>query len=265
MTKTVLTHGLSYGVDCSSLKAFAPLLDSKQPRAIGVIDPESTTADEIKSLHASGVRGVRVNLYRYKAMEDVELQKKALLAHLRRITAMELPWNPTMTTTRTDFWDQLEPFIYEYVVPTGVQLVTDHFVLLKAPSMLPGKYRGDPPSQPGFKTIMRLVRSGNLWVKLSAPYRASEQSPHYEDLEFLVREFVDANKHRVLWGSDWPHTPRMKVRSAEEAKKETPFLDVNDETWLRSLRFWLSDEERHLLMVENPETLFGSPNKQRRI
>jgi predicted TIM-barrel fold metal-dependent hydrolase len=72
-----------------------------------------------------------------------------------------------------------------------------------------------------------------------------------------VRVFLDANPRRILWGSDWPHTPRIKVRTHEEAMKETPYLEVDDEAWLRSLRSWLSDEEWDLVMVQNTTKLFG--------
>ncbi|KAF7555171.1 hypothetical protein G7Z17_g2342 [Cylindrodendrum hubeiense] len=257
ITKSVLTHGLSYGDDCTSLKAFVPQLGQKVTRAIGVIDPEETSDDEIREMHAAGTRGIRVNLYRYRAMEDINLQKKALAAHLKRITNLSLPWSLTMTTIRTEFWSELAPFVLDTVIKEGVPLITDHFALLKAPSMLSPEFKSDPTKQPGFEPIMRLVRSGHLWVKLSAPYRVSELKPDYEDLKFLVRAFVDANKHRVLWGSDWPHTPRMKVRTHEEAMKETPYMVIDDEAWLRSLRLWLSDEEWDLLMVQNPSKLFS--------
>jgi predicted TIM-barrel fold metal-dependent hydrolase len=123
--------------------------------------------------------------------------------------------------------------------------------------MLPSRYRDDPTKQPGFAPIIRLVEDGHLYVKLSAPYRVSEQNPRYDDVKFLVRAFVDANPHQVIWGSDWPHTPRMKVRSHEEAMKETPFLEVDDEAWLWSLREWLSVEEWDMVMVHNPKRLFG--------
>lgn len=49
--------------------------------------------------------------------------------------------------------------------------------------------------------------------------------------------------------TDWPHTPRMEVRSHEQAMRETRFLEVDDLAWLRSLRNWLSNEEWDLLMV----------------
>ncbi|KAF9876831.1 amidohydrolase 2 [Colletotrichum karsti] len=257
ITRSVLTHGLSYGDDCTSLKAFVPQLGPQKTRAIGVIDPETTTDEELRAMHDAGVRGVRVNLYRYKAMEDVELQKVALRAHIERITALGLPWSVTMTTTRTDFWVELEPFVRDFVVKKGVKLITDHFALLKAPSLLPAEYRDDPTKQPGFAAIMGLVRDGHLWVKLSAPYRISDESPGYDDVKPLVRAYVDTNKHRVLWGSDWPHTPRMKVRTKEAALKETPYLEVDDAAWLRSLKGWLSDEEWDLLMLQNPGNLFG--------
>ncbi|KAF4341949.1 amidohydrolase 2 [Fusarium beomiforme] len=257
ITNSVLTHGLSYGDDCTSLKAFVTQLGKSTTAGVGVIDPERTTDAEMRDMEAAGICGLRVNLYHYNAMEDIDVQKKTLRAYLERVTSLSLPWSLTMTTIRNDFWDVLEPFVREEVAPTGRPLITDHFGLLKAPSMLPTEYRDEPTKQPGFVAILSLVTDGLLYVKLSAPYRVSEQSPRYSDLKFLVRSLVDANPRQVIWGSDWPHTPRMKIRSHEEAMKETPFLEVDDEAWLWSLREWLSDQEWHLLMVDNPKKLFG--------
>ena len=44
---------------------------------------------------------------------------------------------------------------------------------------------------------------------------------------FLVRVLVDANKHRMLWGADWLHTPSMTVRGHDEAMRETSYLEVD--------------------------------------
>lgn len=49
----------------------------------------------------------------------------------------------------------------------------------------------------------------------------------------------------------------MKVRTPEEALTETPYLNIDDLAWLRSLRSWLSDEEWNALMVENPAALYN--------
>lgn len=239
------------------MKSFIPRLGASMTRGIGVIDPGNVTDSQLREMSDAGVRGVRVNLYHYGAMEDVEAQKRVLTAHAARLAAASLPWSVTMTTTRTEFWEELRPFVETTFSQFGLDLVTDHFALLKGSSMLPEKYMNDPTAQPGFTAVVELVRSGRLWIKLSAPYRVSEMAPSFPDLKYLVRALVDANKHRVLWGSDWPHTPRMKTRSPEEALKETPYLGVDDEAWLKTLRSWLSDEEWHLLMVENPIRLFG--------
>lgn len=258
ITNSVLTHGLSYGSDCTSLKAFVPRLGTTSTRGIGVIDPDTTTDEEMVSMHAAGVRGLRMNLYRYHALEDVALQKIALEKHASRIHNLSLPWSLTMTTTHPENWDELRPWVAEKLTSQSIPVLTDHFALLKAPSMLKPQYKLDPTAQPGFNTIISMLRAGQIWVKLSAPYRVSELTPHYPDLHFLVRALVEANKHQVIWGSDWPHTPRMRVRDREEAMNETPFLEVDDEAWLWSLRSWLSDEEWDLLMVKNPRTLFGA-------
>ncbi|KAF9728455.1 hypothetical protein PMIN01_13588 [Paraphaeosphaeria minitans] len=123
--------------------------------------------------------------------------------------------------------------------------------------MLPDEHSTALTTQPGFADIISLVKSGALYVKVSAPYRISEAAPFYADIRPIVEALVAANPKRILWGSDWPHTPRMKVRSPKEALKETPFLDVDEETWLRSMRSWLSAEEWDLMMVKNPSELYG--------
>ncbi|KAL3464490.1 hypothetical protein BJX64DRAFT_298313 [Aspergillus heterothallicus] len=253
ITKSVLTHGLSYGSDCSSLRDFVADLGEGNSKAIGVIDPDTVTPDELRDMHRAGIRGIRVNLYQYRAMHDVQLQKAALRAHVSAIKNNCPGWSMAFTHTHPEFWVELKPFIENEIVPTGIRLVTDHFALLKGSSMAS---RDDVMQQAGFQEILDLMRAGHLYVKVSAPYRVSTQAPAYEDLQPLVRAFFDANPQQVLWGSDWPHTPLMKVRTPEEALKETPYLNVDDLSWLRSLRSWLSDEEWNTLMVANPTALY---------
>ncbi|KEF55747.1 uncharacterized protein A1O9_08498 [Exophiala aquamarina CBS 119918] len=78
-----------------------------------------------------------------------------------------------MTTTHPGFWDELQPRVEEKLTGKGIPLVTDHFGLLKAPSMLPEEHQASPDQQPGFEAIMSILRNGALCVKLSTPYRAS--------------------------------------------------------------------------------------------
>lgn len=150
-------------------------------------------------------------MYRYNAMHDVELQKLALTAHARALGGHCTGWSMAFTHTHPEFWGLLRPVIEDEVVGRGIRLVTDHFALLKGWSMLsgfsgvgvPGDGDGDVTKQPGFDDILDLVRSGHLFVKISAPYRVSMQAPYFEDLKPLVRALFDANPQQILWGSDW--------------------------------------------------------------
>ncbi len=256
LTHSVLTHGLSYGDDCSSLKTFVSELDRKRTFAVGVIDPVTVTQAELKSMHDAGIRGIRVNLYKHGAMHDVELQKLALREHAAILKQHCPGWSMTFTHTHPELWRDLAGVVKE-IADSGIPLVTDHFALLKAASMLPEAYRPDITTQPGFNDITSLVRSGLLYVKISAPYRISELAPQYDDVRPIVEALVRANPARVLWGSDWPHTPRMKVRTHEEALQETPFLEIDDEAWLRSLKSWLTENQWDLIMRRNPCRLYG--------
>lgn len=255
ITHSVLTHGLSYGSDCSSLLAFLLELGRTNTKGISVIDPDETSDATISQMHAAGVRGIRVNLYKYGAMHDLERQKIALREHARRITNFP-GWTMAFTHVHPEFWGELRPVVEQEIAAKKIRLVTDHFALLKGASMLPEVCNGDIAKQEGFNEIISLVRDGLLWVKLSAPYRVSEHGPAYTDLKPLVRALVEANPRRVLYGSDWPHTPRMRVRSHEEAMKETPYLEIDDLAWLRSLRSWLSEEEWELIVLQNPKELY---------
>ncbi|KAL1857003.1 hypothetical protein VTK73DRAFT_8151 [Phialemonium thermophilum] len=159
------------------------------------------------------------------------------------------------TTTKPQNWARLRPLVENEIVATGVRLVTDHFALLQVPEL--GQELD--LTQPGLEHIVALMRAGALWVKLSAPYRQTRLPPSggFADLKPLVRLLVDANPRRVIWGSDWPHTPKMRIRTPEEALQEVPFLEVDDGAWIRALRSWLSDEEWDYLMVKNPRELYS--------
>jgi len=62
-------------------------------------------------------------------------------------------------------------------------------------------------SRSGGRALLDLAALPHVWIKLSAPYRCSQDdlatSPPSEWLKALVQAAPD----RCVWGSDWPHTP----------------------------------------------------------
>lgn len=239
------------------MKTFVPELDRSRTCGVGVIDPAAVTAEDLELMQDAGIRGIWVEFYQYCAMHNVELQKLALRDHAAILKQHCPRWSMAFTHIHPEFWAELTSVVKE-IATAGILVVTDHFALLKASSMLPERLQHDPTSQPGFADILSLVPMGGLYVKLSPPYRISDMAPAYSDIRPIVKALVEANPRRVLWGSDWPHYPRMRVKSHEEALKETPFLVVDDEAWLRSLKSWLTNEQWDLVMVKNPSELYGS-------
>ena len=218
--RSVLVHGLSYGNDSTPIKLFLKDLDPAVTRGVAVIGAETSHA-ELQNLHDQGVRGIRLDFYSAGAMHNLEKQKEMLQYYADRIRPFG--WSMGFLQLEPKNWESLA----EIIPSLGVNVIVDHHALMKAPSML--AEGEDVMEQIGFRAILGLLaKADNFWVKLSAPYRCSSQTPGYDDMHALVRAFLDAKPKRLIWGSDWPHTPRMLLRSPEEAMKEVSFLEIDD-------------------------------------
>ena len=76
-----------------------------------------------------------------------------------------------------------------------------------------GKFTGElDPDGPAIAGLFRLLDTGRVWVKLSAPYHADRVGPpQYDDVMDLARRLAAHAPELCLWGSNWPHpgrTPR---------------------------------------------------------
>ena len=194
MQYSVLVHGLSYGHDNSSLRAFLEQLDPARTRRVAVVNRQTSDV-EIAQLHERGVRGIRLDLYAEQAMRDVDKQREMLSHYARRVSPWG--WSCSFLQLEPSHWESLAT-----VIPAlPINIVVDHQALMKAPSMLPDGVTVQ--QQEGMAAIVQLLKCGNFWVKLSAPYRCSDASPGYDDMRDVVRVLVDANPQCLIWGSDW--------------------------------------------------------------
>ena len=102
---------------------------------------EETSDAEIESLHNSGVRGIRLDLYGYNAMEDIDKQIHVLELYASRVGPKV--WFLEFLQLNQANWAPLGK-----IIPSlAIQVVIDHHTLLKARSMLPVGV--DVLSQPG--------------------------------------------------------------------------------------------------------------------
>ena len=58
--------------------------------------------------------------------------------------------------------------------------------------------------------MISLLRAGETYVKMSAPYRLSKDH-QMRDLQAMAREFLSVAPNRVIYATDWPHTRFSRV------------------------------------------------------
>ena len=257
-------HGFAYGSDCTSLLHNLERFPGVA-RGICVFDTDTVTDSTLDAYHAAGVRSVRVDFFRAAALHNVDAQVqmiKAVSARLERWGKGR--WSIQIQQPHLEFWSHLQKLGRELSFP----LVVDHFALIEAHSMRnngqpantqplakpEGRYRLD--NLEGFNHLLSALRHGNVWLKLSAPYRCSDLSFTYDDLQPYVRAFVEANAERIIWGSDWPHTQRHAHRNGKDPSVVEQFQTVDSRAWIASLSRWLSEDEWQQMWIANPRELY---------
>ena len=117
------------------------------------------------------------------------------------------------------------------------QVVLDHFAAVPAAGGV---------EQPAFRTVLRMLDSGRVWVKLSGPMRCSRQDFPYAEVTPLAKALVRHAPERLVWGSDWPHVNMNNRRMP------------NDGDLVDLLSEWAEDETvRKRILADNPQRLYG--------
>lgn len=226
IARGVLVQPSVYGTDNRAL--LAALTEQPIPlRGVAVIGPE-VSDHELSEMHRLGVRGVRCNLVDLKDRSaGVPLGQLLELAHRVR----DLGWHLELLAHVDE-----TPTLYDDFIDFPVDLVFGHFGYVPLA-------RGS--NQPGFLGLLGLMAAGKAWVKMTGPYRISQQSSlPYHDLSDIVRAVIDANPDRLVWGTDWPHV-MMKTEMPNDADLIDLFAD------------WVPDAAlRKKILVDNPEKLY---------
>ncbi|GKZ69722.1 hypothetical protein AnigIFM50267_004943 [Aspergillus niger] len=196
--KIVLVQPSIYGTDNSCLLEALKILGPARGRGVVVIDPTNIDAKTLEEWHLLGVRGVRVNLKSVgKVLSEHELTE-TLLQHAQIV-------RPFGWTIQVYVSLDMVPLLERVVPQLGVKLCIDHF---GGPDLTAVQHDGEsfnPYMLPGFSSLISLLRGGETYVKISAPYRLSKDE-EYRDLEAMAQEFLEAAPDRVIYATDWPHT-----------------------------------------------------------
>jgi predicted TIM-barrel fold metal-dependent hydrolase len=238
MDRVVIVQPSIYGTDnACTLEAVRQL--GARARAVAVID-EKVSAAALDGMHEAGARGIRINL-------ATSGQTDPAAARHRLQTAREQlrgrPWHIQMYTNLP-----MVDAIRDEVVASAIPIVFDHFG---------GAQARLGTGQPGFGSLLGLVRSGKAYVKISGAYRSSNTAPDYADVAPLAKALIAANPQRILWGTDWPHPDSSRV-AGRKATDIAPLLQIDDGRVLNQLAAWAPDAAlRKTILVDNPARLYG--------
>jgi len=238
MTRVVIVSASVYGTnnDCAldAIRHFGV-------RARGVANVALDAPDaELERLQRGGIRGFRLNFEQQGTTDPSVAVERFRLASTR---AQSMGWH-LQVNTRLPIVEAME----EHVLAGPATVVFDHFAQADAS-------RG--VDQPGFSSLVRLLKSGKAYTKVSAAYRISTRAPDYPDVLPLAQALIAANPERVLWGSDWPH-PDGARRPGRSPTDLAPPLPVDDGRVLNQLARWAPDAAiRNRILVDNPARLYG--------
>jgi len=231
--RVVVVHPSPYGAD-NAVTVDAVRKMGNRARGVAVID-DATTDAMLDDMHQAGIRGVRVNIESY-GESDPAVAGRAIQQAAARVA--RLGWH-VQTYTNLGILAPLKTTILGLPVP----LVVDHFGRPKAELGV---------DQPGLAELLALLRSGKVYVKVSAAYRISHL-PGYPDAAPIARAMIEANPDRIVWGTDWPHPggPRRDAAIVE------PFRPEDNGVALNRLASWTKDsKELAKILVDNPARLY---------
>ena len=167
--RVVIVNASVYGTDNSCTLDAVKQLGSSA-RAIAVID-DKTPDNALDEMDRAGVRGIRINLEtsgqanpavarkRFKAgVESIKGRKNWHIQVYARLSVVE--------------------GIADLIAAAPMPVVFDHFGGAKAVLGV---------AQQGFGTLLKLLRSGTAYVKISGAYRSSTLAPDYPDVVPLAR------------------------------------------------------------------------------
>ncbi|MDW8313751.1 MAG: amidohydrolase family protein [Rhodovarius sp.] len=220
--RAVIVQTTVYGADNRAmLEAIAG--SGGRWRGVALVD-ENTTEADLRALHEGGVRGVRFGFLRHLGgVPDLSLLRRTA----ERIGPMG--WHLVLHMDAPALL-AFEDLLWSLPCPA----VIDHMGRVPAEQGL---------DQPAFRLLLRLVKEGGFWVKISGADRISAAGPPFRDAIPFARALIEAAPERVIWGSDWPH-PNVRWHP-----DEADLLDLlpacADAATLRRV------------LVDNPARLYG--------
>ena len=223
----IIVQTTTYGADHSVvLDALAAMGPNYRGCANALVFAEADDA-YLAKLHDAGVRGAR---FSFRQELGAVLSDKDFARAIAKIR--ELGWYAKIQPEK----DGIVSSVAKYE-SLDVPVLIDHMARLPQPEGI---------RHPAFQVVRRLLDTGRVWVKLSAPYLDSKSgAPRYADIKPIARALIEHAPERCVWGSDWPHPTE-------------PIAKPDDAALFDFVQEWaIAEETRDMILVDNPAKLYG--------
>jgi predicted TIM-barrel fold metal-dependent hydrolase len=236
--RVVVVQASTYGTDNSCVVDSIRELGSGA-RGVAVID-EKTTEASLDEMHRGGIRGIRLSLGN-QGGTDPAAARKRLRAAAERMKNRK-GWSMLISGSPATF-----EVVRDELAGVTVPIVVDHF----------GEPRvADGVGQPGFTTVLNLVKSGRAYVKFSNADNLAAK-PDMSDLTPYASALIAANPERIVWGTAWPH-PSAGTVTGRKSTDLAVHRAVDDGRVMNMLPVWAPDAAiRKMILVDNPARLYG--------
>ncbi|MGC9667569.1 amidohydrolase family protein [Planosporangium sp. 12N6] len=222
--RAVIVQSACHGIDHAALLDALETSEGRY-RGVALVTP-ATHPDEIARLDAAGVCGARLNF----------------LPHLGGAPSKET-MDAVLRLVRPYGWH-----VSIHVAGTGITDYADRIRSIDAPVVIDHMARVDVRG--GLDTehvasLLGLLDTGNVWVKLSGVDRLSARSEGpYGNAVALAGLLARHAPDRVVWGTDFPH-PNITGAAPDDGVLVDLIAEIAPDEGLR-----------HKLLVTNPAELF---------
>ena len=238
LERTVLVQASGHGTDNGAMLAALAHL-GRRGRAVAVVDLQ-TPARDLDSMHAAGVRGLRLNFQTMR--ERYAGDAGQWLAKFEALVA-PLGWHLQLFCGA-----ELLAGLESSLMKSKTNIVIDHMGLPDAAAGI---------GQPGFQAVLRLLHSANVWVKLAGADRITRSTGRLRDAVPFIRALAAAAPERLVWGSDWPNIG-FHQRKPVHDDTILPYRDLDAGELLDILIEAVPDAAtQRAILVDNPERLYG--------
>jgi predicted TIM-barrel fold metal-dependent hydrolase len=185
--------------------------------------------DDIRRLHAAGIRAMRVTLAGnlHGKYDEKSFAKIVKLAAVKS-------W---VVALHVDPKSILE--IADVVRKMPVQTIVENYAQMDARKGV---------DQPALRMMVDLAKEPHVWIKNSSAYKMLYRGGTYEQVVPIARAVAAASPDRSIWGTDWPHSGAFEVGMVPN--------DGDIVNWL--LDFVPDETARNKMLADNPKRLFDS-------